>query len=611
MLETCRDISECESTLQQHLPSIRLLGQLPLNDSDLERIFAYIQQSLGGRVSENLSGVIEDTPATLACYLVWKGIQGYDEGIYWRSLSNELGFLDAGQQAKLGRFFREFIKTHDLFLVKIPGSLKNITPILLHGIIPKTMVAQFFDQVVYPLARRGLVNPGSKEELAFWLVRKSEAAKRVEQLEVLQKKLRRVEDAEKPVTGLNLAQLEQEIQQIEDQIRQEEADLVRLQAELATIQYNPTALANLEKDLKTVQRLEEEHRQCFRELADQEHALDEMHRELRQYSSLGIVDPLTINDFDTFRRAAYATIIATLAAALDDPEEPYSSGARAFLTALRDSVAQGNLTLPADLVQQLEVLRSTYETEKTDPRPFENTEDLLYSEEGTLVLPEPETIRESEPLPPRGDEVVPAPDITMDPAIPVPGPGAPPDQDPPGEEPTLESPYLPGDPDPDAETQETGDLAVPGHSTNDRVPEQKDPLLYPMLEPSEHTGPKSFLLSPAEDARQEFTTTTTFDGSTSSHLCEQEVPRDPPEELETLDPLAPEVPSSPLEPASLTWCAENTPPPTGRILEGTSRSRRAKSEGSLQARSQTIETISTLIDAFIDSLSQFLRNLRR
>ena len=129
MLKTCLDISECESALQQHLPSIRLLGQLPLDDSDLERIFVYIQQSLGGRVSENLSGVIEDTPAILACYLVWKGIQGYDEGVYWRSLSSELGFLDAGQQARLGRFFREFIKTHDLFIAEIPGSLKNITPI--------------------------------------------------------------------------------------------------------------------------------------------------------------------------------------------------------------------------------------------------------------------------------------------------------------------------------------------------------------------------------------------------------------------------------------------------------------------------------------------------
>jgi len=606
MLKTCLDISECESALQQHLPSIRLLGQLPLDDSDLERIFVYIQQSLGGRVSENLSGVIEDTPAILACYLVWKGIQGYDEGVYWRSLSSELGFLDAGQQARLGKFFREFIKTHDLFIAEIPGSLKNITPILLHGIIPRTMAARFFDQVVYPLARRELVNPGSKEELAFWLVRKSEAAKKVEHLEVLQKKLRRVEEAEKPVTGMNPAQLEQEIQQIEDQIRQEEVDLIRLQAELDAIQYNPTALADLERDLKTVQRLEEEHQHCLRELADQEHALDEMHRELRQYNSLGIVDPLAINDFDTFRHAAYATIIAAIASARDNPDESCSSGARVLLMALCDSVAQGNLVLSDDLVQQLEVLR------ETDPELLENIEDLLYSKEDTSVLPEPEAIRESGPLLPYGDEAAPAPDITVDPAIPVQSPGAPLDQDPPDEDPTLESRYLPGDPDPGAKTQDAGDLAAPGHSTNDQAPERKDLLLHPTLEPGEHADPEG-LLPPEEDAGQEFTTNipaTASDGGASSHPCEQKVPRDPPEELATLDPLEPEAPSFPLEPEPLTRCAENALPPTGRMLEGTSRSRRTKSEGSLQAGSQTIEAVSTLIDAFIDILSQFLRNLR-
>ena len=207
MLETCQDISECEATLQQDLPSIRLLGQLPLNDKDLTRIFEYIQQRLGGAVNENISEVMQSTPTIFACYLVWKGIQNYDEGTYWKSLEDDLGPLDANLQTKLGKFFREFIGSNDLLLVEIPGSHKNITPILMHGIVPRKMVAQFFDQIVYPLVHKELVYPEREEELIHWLERKREAAKKAEEFEGLQKKLLRLENAEKPAAGQDLPQL--------------------------------------------------------------------------------------------------------------------------------------------------------------------------------------------------------------------------------------------------------------------------------------------------------------------------------------------------------------------------------------------------------------------
>lgn len=658
MLETCRDIFECESMLQQHLPSVRLLGQLPLTDSDLERVFAYIQWNLGGKVSANLPDVIEGMPTILACYLVWKGVQDYDEGTYWRSLSSELGPLDTNQQIKLGRFFREFIEVHDLLSVEIPGSLKNITPILLHGIIPRAQVTQFFDQIVYPLVRKELVNPRSKYELAFWLENKREAARRVEQLEVLQKKLNRLENAEKPMVGGDLSQLGHEIQQVEEQILQEEANLASLQAELNAIQYNPTVLTDLEKDLKTVQRLQEEYQQCLRELADQKHALDETHREFQRYEALGIDDPLAIKDFDAFRHAAYTAIIATVATALENPEEPRFSGAQDLLTALCDSVSEGDISLPDDLIKQLETICSTYETIEADSGSLESIEDRFWSEEDSQAPSEPETVSDSEleesdfsdesHLPydsetvPASDNIV-GPDITSAHArasdVTTSSPGLTFDQDSPDEEPPLLSRYvelygmhlpddLPENPEPGAGTlnQKVRDHAVPeataAHPMDGQTPEQNDPSHRPMLESREIAGPE-YLLPPAEetrtdddhDARQEFTDDidtpgATFDGDASSHPCKQEASHDPPEELEVQTPLEPEAPSPPLEPEQLNRYAEAAPQPMNRMRESTPRTGTMKSRHPLQAGSQVTGVISTLIDAIIDTISQFLRNIR-
>lgn len=663
MLETCRDIFECESTLQQHLPSIRLLGQLPLTDNDLERVFAHMQRSLGGTVNENLPGVIESTPTILACYLVWKGIQDYDEGTYWISLSSELGRLDTNQQIKLGRFFREFIGAHDLLSVEIPGSLKNITPILLHGIIPRAQIAQFFDQVVYPLVRKELVNPRSKYELAFWLENRVIAAKRAEQLEALQKKLKRLEEAEKPMGGLNLSQLDHKIQQIEEQIVQEEANLANLQTELNKIHYNPTALTGIEEDLKTVQRLEGEYEQGLRELAEQKHALDEKQSGFQQYISLGIDEPLTVNGPDAFRHAAYTTIIETMTAALDNPEEPHHSGAHILLAALSDAVAGGSLSLPDDLVRQLEVLRSTHEITEDEIESPAITEGDFCSEEDTPTPPEPEAATDTEletkecnaePLPPHSDVTAPAPgDDVMDRDITsahvqvsdvmTPGSGLTLYLSPSAEDEglILMSRYAglhdmyqleehPDNPCSDADTpnQEDRDLTAPevtaAHPTNDRIPEPEDSSLSHLPE-SGRTDSEMFP-PPAEDAlpvherdvQQETSTKTdtpavNSSGSGREQPSKQEVTHDLPEELVVQAPLEPKVPSVPFEPESPTQYAEDTLRSMSQMVESTPQTRTAKSRNqqSLQAESQTTGAISAFIDAIIDTLSQFFRGLRR
>ena len=105
----------------------------------------------------------------------------------------------------------------------------------MHGIVPRKMVAQFFDQIVYPLVHKELVYPEREEELIHWLERKREAAKKAEEFEGLQKKLLRLENAEKPAAGQDLPQLKQELQRIEEQILLGDKNLRNLQAELDEI----------------------------------------------------------------------------------------------------------------------------------------------------------------------------------------------------------------------------------------------------------------------------------------------------------------------------------------------------------------------------------------
>lgn len=355
MLETCQDISECEATLQQDLPSIRLLGQLPLNDKDLTRIFEYIQQRLGGAVNENISEVMQSTPTIFACYLVWKGIQNYDEGTYWKSLEDDLGPLDANLQTKLGKFFREFIGSNDLLLVEIPGSHKNITPILMHGIVPRKMVAQFFDQIVYPLVHKELVYPEREEELIHWLERKREAAKKAEEFEGLQKKLLRLENAEKPAAGQDLPQLKQELQRIEEQILLGDKNLRNLQAELDEIPYDPATFARLEEDIERVKHLEEEHITAIKELETHKEALSRVIQEIKRYDLPGLGDRNCDYDFDAFRRAAYSAIIDSIEATLLDSGEQSFNKVHALLVALQRSISAGDLTLPDDLTERLNI----------------------------------------------------------------------------------------------------------------------------------------------------------------------------------------------------------------------------------------------------------------
>ena len=360
MLETCQDISECEATLQQHLPSIRLLGQLPLNDKDLTRIFEYIQQRLRGAVNESISEVMQSTPTILACYLVWKGIQNYEEGTYWKSLEDDLGPLDSNLQAKLGVFFRDFIQSHDLLHVEIPGSHKNITPILMHGIVPRKMVAQFFDQIVYPLAHKELIYPEREEELIHWLERKRETAKKAEEFERVQKKLLRLENAEKPAAGQTLPQLRQELQRIEEQILLEDKNLRNLQAELDEIHYNPATFTKLEEDAERVKHLEEEYLTAIKELETHKEALSRVFQEIKRYDLPGLVDPKCDYEFDSFRRAAYSAIINSIEATLLDSDEQSFNKAHALLAALQGSISDGDLALPDDLIERLDDLHRTY-----------------------------------------------------------------------------------------------------------------------------------------------------------------------------------------------------------------------------------------------------------
>jgi len=656
MLEICRDILECESTLQQHLPSVKLLGQLPLTDSDLERIFVYIHQNLAGMANEDLSDVIERTPAVLACYLVWKGIWDYDEGTYWKSLSSELGPLDTNLQVKIGKFFRKFLETHNLFLVEIPDSQKYITPILLHGIIPRTQIAQFFEQVVYPLVRKELVDPVSEDELAFWFESKREVAKRAEQLEILQNKLKRVERAEKSMTEWNSSLLEQEILQIEEQICREEANLTDLQAEFNSIRYDPTPLTGIEDDLEKIKRLEDEYELGTHEIASQMDALNEKCQGLQRYSSLGIDDPHSPHDYEAFRCAAYTAIINAVATALGNSEEHFSTEAYILLEVLYDSVSDGSLSIPADLVEQIEDLHQTYGTSRNGAELKSDDERLISGVEEALDILEPETecITESHlTLPCKGATQVSDnstdPDITLAHVLASEDPARDLEEGPSNDlfaedggpllvsrYAELSSVYLPGDTfevsgsGADARNAEARVSDIPEASSVspgvDSVSEQEDvsSCLLPRtdgLTPPPETSPEKLVplkedpLPPAPPNTRAETASGDISDSPVNGPCGahgesereppagQEIPHDFPEELEARTPLEPKMPIKEAEDAlqPISGTSGDT------LITGTVKSRSSSSPQKGKNSSRTSNILSTLANAIIGVLSFFFR----
>lgn len=148
MLEVCSTLADCERVLGEKFQEVRFLGEVELLPKDVEKLGRFISDELGPAPEHGLGSLGRIAPASIAAFLVWQGILGYEEGDYWASVSRSIGLVGPRWQREFGGIFLNFLRSMDLPEFSIEGSSRFVTPILLHGGIPQKCMDQFFDSVV-------------------------------------------------------------------------------------------------------------------------------------------------------------------------------------------------------------------------------------------------------------------------------------------------------------------------------------------------------------------------------------------------------------------------------------------------------------------------------
>lgn len=335
MLESFSDITAAEPCLHQYLSEIQLIGQIPLTHDDVERINTYIRQKLGWHFQDNIYAVMSKTPTILACYLVWKGIENYNEGTYWNSIKEDLDHIEVNFQSMLGRFFRDFVKRNNLITVEIPDARRNITPILLHGIIPREMVPLFFSQIISPLIRRELVNPTDPTEIDHWIKIKR---KYVQQLD-------------------KGRQMGQELDILGRKIKEKESQLNALEKQLTTLSFNPDAEKGILNDIQEIETILGEDQSNQMNSDELNEALIQCANEFRMYSKLGFKKLYAEIQYPHFYHAICTLILKRLQELLKSENESERIEAKNTLEFLYSSHLNGSLSLPPDIAHSINDLR--------------------------------------------------------------------------------------------------------------------------------------------------------------------------------------------------------------------------------------------------------------
>jgi len=169
MLEGTQDIFECERILSPQLAGVRLIGQLPLTPEDSMKLREFVKAELAAEGNERVQALMECAPASLACFLVWEGMSGYDggKGDYWSAITSLVPDAPAGLEGKFGRFFLQFLKKRRLPVFDNEGKA-YITSILAHGGVPNSCLDDFFEHLLLPFVSDQLDVPSDFGAAEFY-----------------------------------------------------------------------------------------------------------------------------------------------------------------------------------------------------------------------------------------------------------------------------------------------------------------------------------------------------------------------------------------------------------------------------------------------------------
>ena len=169
MIEKCKDILECENKLSPITQKVSLLGEFPLSVEEVDKLGAFIKGQISENIQKGTEFLKKKTPTCLACFLVWKGILDYKDGDFWSGIRESTGLSDPNWQTRWGKIFINFLKANGLAFCDIQDAYRYVTPILIHGMIPKFCLDEYFQKILIPMVKHELADPTDHKEISFLL----------------------------------------------------------------------------------------------------------------------------------------------------------------------------------------------------------------------------------------------------------------------------------------------------------------------------------------------------------------------------------------------------------------------------------------------------------
>ena len=169
MLKACVSLADCERVLIEGIQKVRFIGEIQLSAEDVQKITNLITCTLTPDPGIGFKQLGENAPAVTSVFLVWQGITGYEEGDYWTSVLETAGLKGSKWQERFGKIFIDFLKSMGLPRIHIRGALPFVSPILLHGGVPKSCLNQFFEYVIWDLIESDLTSNNEVKDYLYSL----------------------------------------------------------------------------------------------------------------------------------------------------------------------------------------------------------------------------------------------------------------------------------------------------------------------------------------------------------------------------------------------------------------------------------------------------------
>ncbi len=146
-------LADYERTISPLFKEVSLVVEIPLAPCEIDQIEAALKQLLARSNPASVTRWLRDRAScTLACYLVWKGISGYQHGDYWSAICSSVGLPKPNWSSRWGRLFEEVLERYRLPTFPHSKAHRFVAPILLHGGIPLSCLDDFFQRLVWPTA---------------------------------------------------------------------------------------------------------------------------------------------------------------------------------------------------------------------------------------------------------------------------------------------------------------------------------------------------------------------------------------------------------------------------------------------------------------------------